>query len=159
MFSSICSIWLLGVRDWFSLGFEALPAFPSLLTLECGLWFVEFKASVSSLIESAGLLATPFPLLLETPPWDPNRCVFLSICSIWLLVGFVVCFHPGLRNCLNSITADSWEWSLVHCVSRRRFTVCMSLRVFWLLLFPFSSRHALVIPTVDCSGPFVSFGT
>ena len=52
----------------FSLGIKALPAFPSLLSLECGLWFVAFKASVSSLIESAGLLATPFPLLLETPP-------------------------------------------------------------------------------------------
>ena len=142
MFSSICSIWLLGVRDWFSLGFEALPAFPSLLTLECGLWFVAFKASVSSLIESAGLLATPFPLRFETPHVGSQPlCVHFYLFHL-ALVGFVVCFHPDLRHCLNSITSDSWEWFLVLGVSRGRLPVSVSVGDFWLLQFPCGSRHA-----------------
>ena len=54
------------VRGCFSLGIKALPSFPSLLIPESGLWFFALQAAVSSLRESARLLATPFPLRFET---------------------------------------------------------------------------------------------
>ena len=50
------------------LGFEALPAFPSLLTLESVILFIAFHSPSSRLRESVGLLSTPFSIAVRHMP-------------------------------------------------------------------------------------------
>ena len=85
------------------LGFEALPAFPSLLTLESVILFIAFHSPSSRLRESVGLLSTPFSIAVrDTPRVIPNVECSVPFCSFWLLGGFVIVSRSGLRRCLPS---------------------------------------------------------
>ena len=82
-----------GVRCWFSLRFEAQPAFPSVPTLESGLWFVAFHGTTSSLRESAGLFGYFFYLAVRHTP----RVIPTIKCSVpFVLFGSwsVRCWFP-----------------------------------------------------------------